>query len=478
MIINSILLIVLIAVQIIFDNIILNISMTVLILLKIIFDFKKENTEKIIPQSDEYNFAKNQNEFLSKLTKLEYKNTSLEKKVMNLFTVNAIGKSIVSELDFEKIIDIVLDSYSVIINSKRIAFYFWIDEKLEKKRDIGGTEYSNDENSNQNISILNDSNYEDKYIDLAKTIHSVDEKIYVLPVIFKSREFGVIYLISDLEDTNLQKEEIQLCTAITNYLAIAIYNSKMYKMVAQKEKMEKELSLAADIQKNLLPNKIKEMYGLKISHYFKPAKIIGGDYYDYYNITDKKSLGIIVGDVSGKGMPAALLMALMRSIIKTLISYEIKPDKILSKLNRLIYNDINNEMFITVFLSIYDDKDKTLYYSNAGHNPLLYYNKEDNLILEKNVKGTAIGFVKNYNNKFDKQKLKSGDILVYYTDGITEARNNNGDLFGQKRLEKIIYENKDKSSSEIKDEVIKEVYDYVNGGPQSDDMTLIIIKKD
>lgn len=148
----------------------------------------------------------------------------------------------------------------------------------------------------------------------------------------------------------------------------------------------------------------------------------------------------------------------------------------LTRLNEIVYEDVNEEMFLTLFYSTYDYESRKIYYSNAGHNPLIYYDAKKDEIREENVKGVAIGFLEYYKYKLGEMKLNKNDIIVYYTDGITEAENINKELFGITRLKSVIQNNKNMSAETIKNEILKELFKFRGNYEQVDDITLVVIK--
>ncbi|MGL5951403.1 MAG: PP2C family protein-serine/threonine phosphatase, partial [Cetobacterium sp.] len=222
---------------------------------------------------------------------------------------------------------------------------------------------------------------------------------------------------------------------------------------------------------------IKKVLGLDVATFFEPAKEIGGDYYDY-SLLSEKTFSITIADVSGKGVPAAFLMALGRSVLKTLELQGEEPCCNVKKLNKLIYPDITEDMFITMMHSKYDYDTKILTYSNAGHNPLVVFNSETGLIETHSVKGVAIGFLDDYNYRQGEIKLNIGDIVVYYTDGITEAENSSKQLFGIERLKDILLQTSSLSAKEIKQKLLSEVNNFQNGCEQNDDITFVVIKRE
>ena len=232
------------------------------------------------------------------------------------------------------------------------------------------------------IEILQKFTYQDYkrvYEELKKGFQiSPDEVIVVSPLLVKGKELGVIFIIEDKNKFIGNDEEI--ISALTIQVAIAINNAKIYADLRVKERISQELEVASRIQKTILPKNITNIYGLQIANYFEPAKEVGGDYYACrYLVKDDENVSITIADVSGKGVPAAFLMALGRSILKTLERQGQSPADNLRNLNQIIYPDITEDMFITMLHSNFNNKTKILTYSNAGHNPLIVYRAKERI---------------------------------------------------------------------------------------------------
>lgn len=408
---------------------------------------------------------------LAKTTELEYSNAILEKRVNSLSQLNAISQTVLSELDLDRIINIIMDAYFVLASVKKIALYLWEDERLVNKVFKGNLRSVKDYRINFRTTTR-DSLYER----IARDIEEPEERVNFSKLSVKGKDIGVIYIISSTDiDENMEDDNAETINALAMQVAIALNNSIMYSELAIKERIAKELSIAANIQKNLLPKELKINFDLDLSEYFKPAKEIGGDYYDY-NFSDDNSLFLTIGDVSGKGIPAALLMTSIRATLKILCHTYNSVDDMLIKLNNFMCKDMSEEMFVTIFHSHYNYQTRVLTYSNAGHNPLLVYKAKEVRVDEENVKGTAIGFLEGYKYKLGKINLNEGDILLYYTDGITEAENIDKELFGIERLKRVFLENSYKSANEIKDEILKELERFRDGHEQNDDITLLVVK--
>jgi serine phosphatase RsbU (regulator of sigma subunit) len=247
------------------------------------------------------------------------------------------------------------------------------------------------------------------------------------------------------------------------------------------EIMKKEMKLAEQIQQTLLPDKTPEIKGYGLASYYQSAKEVGGDYYDWINI-DNKHLGMVIADVSGKGVPGAFVMSITRSILRMKSIENYDANEVFKQTNAILKPDIKRGMFVTAWYGILNIVTGELKFTNAGHNPLIYYDSEKDEINEIKMKGLALGIVGS--KRFDKlcmQKsiiLNPGDFIFQYTDGITEAYDKNKNLFENKRLIEAINLNKNKDAQGILNGVMQKVNRFTQGAEQSDDISIIIIKKE
>lgn len=415
------------------------------------------------------------NTLVDKSKKLEYSNQVLETRVTNLSNINSLSRTVLSIVELDHIINIILDAYFVLTGAKKVSLYLWEEGKLINKQVRGNVNFRGE--VSYPVEILQKFTYQDYkrvYEELKKGFHiAEDEVIVASPLLVKGKELGVIFIIEDKAKFIVNDEET--ISALTIQVAIAINNAKIYSDLRVKERISQELEVASRIQKTILPKNINNIFGLQIANYFEPAKEVGGDYYDY-TVKDDENLSITIADVSGKGVPAAFLMALGRSILKTLERQKQSPADNLINLNQIIYPDITEDMFITMLHSNFNYKTKILTYSNAGHNPLIVYRAETDKIELHFVKGVAIGFMQGYKYKQGEIKLEKGDIVLYYTDGITEAENPNKELFGIERLKKVIYDNKFNDVDTIKENILNEINIFRRDYPQVDDLTFVVIK--
>ncbi len=250
--------------------------------------------------------------------------------------------------------------------------------------------------------------------------------------------------------------------------------------ISERERLKKELEIAAKVQLSLLPKEEPKIPGYDIAAISIPAVEAGGDYFDFVKLSGEK-LGIAIGDVSGKGVGAAIYMTLTKGILQAHAEEDVSPKNVLGKVNRLLYKTIEKNSFVSMFYAILDTKLSTILYSRAGHNPGILcspVNGTTKLLLSK---GMALGLEEGHiftETLFEENiSLNHGDVFVLYTDGFTEAMNEREELYGEERLIKLIEENKTLSSRDLLNLILKEVRRFVDNYPQHDDMTLVILKR-
>jgi sigma-B regulation protein RsbU (phosphoserine phosphatase) len=246
----------------------------------------------------------------------------------------------------------------------------------------------------------------------------------------------------------------------------------------QKRQLESELELAHKLQKALLPQQLPEVAGLQVAAFSQPAKILGGDYYDFFRFNDR-SHGLAIADVMGKGMPASMLMASLQSSLRILAPENISPAAVAQRLNGLFCHNIHLIKFITLFLGHYNPDTRVLTYCNAGHNPPLLLRMQDkgtDRIQWLQPTGAAIGLAESFNFGEKPVVLSPGDIFVLYTDGVTEAMNSEGEEFGEDRLVKLVRQKADLSPKELIKELRLALHGFTDGRAFNDDLTIVVAK--
>ena len=289
----------------------------------------------------------------------------------------------------------------------------------------------------------------------------------------RGKPIGALRIYSE-EKRIFHKSEIALAQAIANLSAVAIESAQLYEEALEKDRLEYELGLAAQIQAHLLPQEFPEIEGFDICALNEPCRQVGGDFYDFIPETDGRRLGIIIADVCGKSMGGALLMATARSAVRVQCEHCTTPAEIVTRVNISLCRDTRPEEFVTMLFAKLDPKTRVLHYTNAGHNrPLLFRGDE---ILSLEGSGMVAGVLPDNTYHESDVPLQSGDVLFLYTDGLDEARNPEQQLFGMERAEKVILDHRAESASEIITALKDAVNLFTSGRDRSDDLTLIVIK--
>jgi hypothetical protein len=251
--------------------------------------------------------------------------------------------------------------------------------------------------------------------------------------------------------------------------------------ISERERMSRELEIARSVQMSLLPKANPVLSGFDIAGICIPALEVGGDYYDFVNLAGRR-LGIAIGDVSGKGVPAAIYMTLTKGILQSHAEDNISPKNVLAKVNSLMYRTIERNSFVSMFYAVLDLDKRTIRFSRAGQCPLILTHHVEGKGRFLNPRGMALGLERGtiFESVLEEQELplRSGEVLVFYTDGFTEAMNPDGEEFGEMRLGEAIAGHRNKSAEEIIKGVCDEVRAYTQGRPQHDDMTMVVLKVD
>jgi sigma-B regulation protein RsbU (phosphoserine phosphatase) len=291
-------------------------------------------------------------------------------------------------------------------------------------------------------------------------------------------------IVTKKDDFIFDDEDKSAIDTFSDYASVAFENSHLLEESIEKERLERELDVAREIQKKILPAKDPVYEKLSVSSVFIPAFEVGGDYYDFFEIDDDLpsgktgKFGFIIADVSGKGITAAFIMAEIRGIFESLSKTIKSPKEILIKANQILKRTLDRKNFVSAAYGVFDFEKEILTISRAGHCPVLLV--RDGKV--DNIRPMGIGLGLNYGTEFrtsleeSEIDLKENDMIVLYTDGITEAKNAKMEDFGEKNFGEILLKNSDKSTDEISNKVIREVTLFSKQGTQHDDITLVILK--
>lgn len=302
--------------------------------------------------------------------------------------------------------------------------------------------------------------------------------ILIFPVTVKGEKIGTLALLKEVDD-GFNKEMIDIIDTFVNQASISIENFRLLKEAIENERYKEELKIATRVQHSLLPRVLHQSGAFEIGAFTRAADEVGGDYYDTYQLDDNR-IALIIGDVSGKGTSAAFHMAQMKGIFHSLSQLDLDPKEFLVHANNALSRCLENTSFITVSYYILDSAEKKVTFARAGHCPTLYYNsKEGNTNFFKN-KGLGLGILRNTNfhkyvqvNEFH---FNCGDIIILYTDGVTEACNAKKEQFGYERLQASLLKYADQPPEIIQEGIINDLYKFCEKESLGDDYTLLIVK--
>jgi phosphoserine phosphatase RsbU/P len=319
-----------------------------------------------------------------------------------------------------------------------------------------------------------------------------DVQIFGTAILVKHTERGWLYVLSRDPEYSWTETRQKLVRLVADQTAVAIENDELGVELRKKERLDQELEIGAEIQRRLLPRQCPTIPGAVLAARCKPANRVGGDYYDFIPTNHKQiqphsqsSLaavpwGLVIGDVMGKGVPAGLIMTMMRGMLRGEVLHGNSPSKILQNLNRVMFADLeNSHRFITLFYSEYNPETRILSYSNAAHNPPLWWHAATRTVSRLDTLGMLIGLDANSQYEDAQAQLEPGDTIIYYTDGLTDAAAASGDRFDEENFVTSFstacrYCN---GPQEIVDYLFDQVQEFIGADKQNtDDMTLVVLQ--
>ena len=319
-----------------------------------------------------------------------------------------------------------------------------------------------------------------------------DVQIFGTAILVKHTERGWLYVLSRDPEYSWTETRQKLVRLVADQTAVAIDNDELSVELRKKARLDQELEIGAEIQRRLLPRQCPNIPGLSLAARCKPANHVGGDYYDFIPTNQNQlkpkpqaspenaSWGLVIGDVMGKGVPAGLIMTMLRGMLRGEVLHGNSPAGILQNLNRVMYADLeNSHRFVTMFYSEYDPQTRILSYSNAAHNPPLWWHAATKTVSRLDTFGMLIGLDANSEYEDAQVQLESGDTVIYYTDGLTDAAAAGGDRFDEDNFVTSFrtackYCN---SPQEIVEYLFDQVQQFIGADRQNtDDMTLVVLQ--
>jgi len=393
------------------------------------------------------------------------------------------SKVLASPLELSEVLELIMDALRVLIPYDA-AGVFIIDKKKQEVAEIATRGYDAALESDIRLQIgqgligwvaktgeaviVPDVSKDSRYVNARVETRSE----MVVPITSGGRTIGVFNLESDLPDA-FGEPDLKLLSDFAVQAALSIERAQLFTERMERRRLQGELKIARQIQTTFFPKQNPQMPGFDIYGGNVPSEQVGGDYYDFIPIIENQ-IGIAIADVSGKGIPAGLIMAAFRASLKAEIRNNYAIRTIVAKVNSLLHESIEAGNYVTAFYGVLDSKNKIFTYSNGGHNPPMVV-KADGSRKYLSEGGVALGIFSDTAYKEKRCSLHPGDILIFYTDGVTEARNEREEEFGLERLEKLAHTNRHLPAREIYGEIEREVYLFQNHQRQ-DDFTLIVLK--
>ncbi len=299
--------------------------------------------------------------------------------------------------------------------------------------------------------------------------------LMAVPLQTKDRTIGLIYVDSPSLTRVFKEDDLNLLTVMANTAAIRIEHERLGEIEHQERIMARDLEQAAEIQRRFLPAQAPGVPGLDLAGHNAPCRTVGGDYYDFFPYPNGR-VAMVLGDVSGKGMPASLLMMSLQARVQVLIEEPENLGAVLTRLNRLTATNCPSNRFITFFMCVVDGATGELIFANAGHNPPLLVRADGNSEW-LHAGGCVLGVMPMM--KYDEARncLGAGDVLVVFSDGVTDALNPQGEDFGEVRLEAAVREHRTEPSAAILEAVNRAIADWAAGTPPPDDLTLLVARR-
>jgi sigma-B regulation protein RsbU (phosphoserine phosphatase) len=299
--------------------------------------------------------------------------------------------------------------------------------------------------------------------------------ILCVPLKIEDQVLGVIYVDNRIQSGIFAQPDLELLNAIASNAAIAIEKARLYQVAVEKGRLEREALLAREVQSSFLPHEIPQIPGWQTVACWRPAREVAGDYYDFVSDGGGR-LGLVIADVADKGMPAALFMVLTRSIVRASVTRAPTPAQGMALANRLICEDATRGMFVTLFYALLDPATRQVTYVNAGHNPPLLYRATQGQLVKLRRTGMALGVLADASFGQHTVRLDPGDLLVCYTDGVTDAIDAGGQAFGMERLQRVVLDRRREPASELMAGLEGAIEAFVRDTTPFDDVAIIVLK--
>ena len=418
---------------------------------------------------------------------LEEENRRLRRALEELTILNDLARAISASLNSQDIMNIIIKRSLRAVHAEQGVITLVGLQPQDPTKTLVRTMVSSGEHQpfhlnecllgwmhlNKRPLLMNDPLHDERFkgVTWDESIHSV----LCVPLLVKSELKGLLTVYNKRGEERFSEEDQRLLAIIAGQSAQVFENARLYEEELALRHMQEEVRLASEIQLGLLPKAAPDFPGYDIAGVSLPAQVVGGDYFDFIPIHETK-LAISLGDISGKGLAAALLMANLQATIRAQTLLRLSPKECLERSNTLLFQSTDAQKFATLFYGVLDANKHELCYSNAGHEwPFLYGPGKDPMRLE--VGGIVLSCMENFPYEEAVVPLNPGDLLVIFSDGVTEAVNEDRQEFGEQGLVRVLKENLLESSCGLVEKIVTAVKNHAGNQPQMDDITLVVIKR-
>jgi sigma-B regulation protein RsbU (phosphoserine phosphatase) len=410
----------------------------------------------------------------------------------HLLTLYEITAAINSSLEFDEALNNIIDSVMAVTKAQRGFVVVADDHRDELRvlaaRGVDGATLAEEGYSTTIVSqvmqtraalLTNNAQFDTRYQPGQSIIMRGLRAILCVPLITRKGDvLGAIYVDTSMKSGIFSQADRDLLSAVAGQAAITLENARLYTVAVEKGRLERELQMASEIQQSLLPRYVPDVGCYEIAAGWQAAREVAGDFYDLFPLENDK-FGVVIADVSDKGAPAALFMAVARTMIRAHSFSGSNPVETMSRTNDLILEDADSGMFVTVYHSVFS-LDGHSVHVNAGHNPPILYRSATRDVQFMPRGGRAIGWFPNNPLQATELQLEPGDILVYYTDGLTESQNALDDFYGDERLAKEVVRIEQNSPGQnarwIMSALLDRVAQFRGEIPPHDDQTIVVIR--
>ena len=384
-----------------------------------------------------------------------------------------VGLAIASTLDLEELNEVVLLRAVSLLDARRGALYLIGDGHYRLQGTIGGDARSEVSLDDPAVDSLVERGGGDGAGLLPGACH-----LLAVPIEVEGRPRGLL-VVGDKESRvgvgPFPANDLRTLGLFANQAGIALENAYLHRQAREKERLEGEMELAAEIQRRLLPERMPELPGFELAGWSRPARHVGGDYYAFVDLGEGR-IGVGLGDVTGKGMPAALLVSTLDSALRLLTEDHAVDADLMRRLNRHLFESSATNQFVTLFLAELDPQSATLDYWNGGHNPALLL-RADGTVERLRAGGLPIGLLARGDYRSRRVELAEGELLCLYSDGITEAASEDDEEFGEDQLADVLLDLRERDLDEIVAAIDRAVTAFAASGPQGDDQTVVLVRR-